>query len=136
MPCFPKLFAELAKEFSLPVRVPYTKVRLEGMGQLGVTDVISEHGVLMNDEGFMCEEGDSYRKMFHERAPGTVTEMYIHPAIEGPEIEAVRKSWWKTGVDNLQLFTEGRDKVKQTIKEEGFIVMGWREIRDLQRRKG
>jgi len=133
---FAKLYGELAKEFSLPVRLSYTRAKLAELGLVDVPAIISNQGVLMNDEGLMCETGDSYRKIFHERAPGTVTEMYIHAAVDCPELRAVRKQrdWWKVGVDNLQLFTEGREEVRRAIKEEGFIVIGWREIRDLQRR--
>ena len=62
--------------------------------------------------------------------------MYLHPAIACPEIETVRKKWWKIGVDELQLFTSDREILRQAIKEEGIILIGWREIRDLQRRGG
>jgi hypothetical protein len=133
---FAKLYGELAKEFSLPVRLSYTRALLAERGLEDMPAIISKQGVLMNDEGLMCETGDSYRKIFHERAPGTVTEMYIHAAVDCPELRAVRnqRDWWKVGVDNLQLFTEGREEVRRVIKEEGFTVIGWREIRDLQRR--
>ena len=53
MPEFAKLYAELGKEFSLPVRVPYTLARLEKMNQTGVRATIAKLGVLMNDEGVM-----------------------------------------------------------------------------------
>ena len=105
------------------------------MGQPGLRSMISDLGVIMCDESLELWGRDRYRKIFRERAPGTVTDMYIHPAIDGPEIQAVRKNW-KDGVGELELFTTYRDELKQAIKEEGFIVIGWREIRDLQRRGG
>ncbi len=135
---FAQLYGELAKEFRVPVRMSYTRAKLAEMGEQAMPATISKLGVLMNDEGMMCEAGKGYLKILRGRAPGTVTEMYIHPVIDGPEIRAVRKDkdWWKVGVDNLQQFTAGLDEVKQVIKEEGLIVIGWREIRDLQRRGG
>jgi predicted glycoside hydrolase/deacetylase ChbG (UPF0249 family) len=135
---FAQLYAELGREFSLPVRVPYTRARLVAMGQTGVRATISKLGVLMNDEGVMLAGRDSYRQMFRQRIPGTLTEIYIHPAIECPEIKTARaaQNWWKEGVDQLQLFTDLREELGQAIKEEGFIVIGWREIRNLQRRGG
>ena len=88
---FAKLYGELAKEFSLPVRMPPTQAQLIELGQPGLRAMISKLGVLMPDQGLQSQGQMSYsRKIFRERAPGTVTEMYIHPAIEGPEIEAVR----------------------------------------------
>jgi hypothetical protein len=139
LPVFFKLYCEFAKEFSLPVRTPYTQARLVELGQPGLHAMISKMGVLTTDQGFQSQGQMSYfRKIFREMAPGSITEMYIHPAIDGPEIEAVRiqGGWWKIGVGDLQIFTSGRDELRQAIKEEGIIVIGWREIRDLQRRGG
>ena len=137
LPVFCKLYGELGKEFNLPVRMPPTQARLieQGMGDLRPN--ISKLGVLMPDEG-MASLGqmDYLRKIFRERRPGTVSEIYIHPAVPGPEVEAVRikGGWWKLGVGDFQLFTTHTDELKQAIKEEGITLIGWREIRDLQRR--
>ena len=97
--------------------------------------MLSEHGVLRTDAGLEFLQ-QPYRKTLHELAPGTITEMYLHPAIEGAEIEAVRRTWWQRGVEELRLFTTERVSLEQLIHEEGIIVIGWRPIRDLQRRGG
>ena len=135
LPEFAKLYAELAKEFSLPVRMPPTQARLVELGQPGLRAMISRLGVLMSDESLELWGRDRFRQIFRERAPGTVTDLYIHPASAGPEIEAARKNW-KDGVAEFELFTRYRDELQQAIKEEGFIVIGWREIRELQRHGG
>jgi hypothetical protein len=137
LPEFDKLYGELGKEFSLPVRMPPTQARLIELGQPGLRAMISKMGVLMPDQGLQSQGQMSFfRQTFRGMAPGTVTEIYIHPAIDGPEIQAVRMQggWWKIGLGDLQLFTSGRDELRQAIKEEGIILIGWREIRDLQRR--
>jgi hypothetical protein len=134
---FAKLYGELAKEFNLPVRMPPTQAQLVKYGLPGLRAEISRLGVLMPDEGMASHGQKSFlRQVFHERAPGTVTEIYIHPAVDGPEIQAVRKTggWWKVGIGDFQLFTQDRAELAQAIKDEGLILIGWREIRDLQRR--
>jgi predicted glycoside hydrolase/deacetylase ChbG (UPF0249 family) len=136
---FMKLYGELAKEFNLPVRMPPTQAKLAELGQPGMRAMISKLGVLMSDEGMASHGQMSFlRKVFRERVPGTVSEIYIHAAVEGPEVEAVRKrgDWWKVGVGDYQLFTRDRDEIKQAIKDEGLILIGWREIRELQRHGG
>jgi len=136
---FAKLYAELAKEFSLPVRMPWTRVQLANMGQPGLHEIIAHQGVLMNDEGIQSQGQLSYfRKIFHERAPGTVTEMYVHPGVESAEMLAVRKTrdWWKIGAADFQIVTKDGDELRKAIKDEGFIMIGWRQIRELQRHGG
>jgi chitin disaccharide deacetylase len=136
---FMKLYAELAKEFNLPIRMPPTRAKLTELGAPGMRAMISRMGVLVPDAGMTSlGKKDFLRKVFHEQAPGTVSEIYIHAAVEGPEVEAVRKrgDWWKVGVGDYQLFTRDRDEIKQAIKDEGLILIGWREIREVQRHGG
>jgi predicted glycoside hydrolase/deacetylase ChbG (UPF0249 family) len=132
---FAKLYGELAKEFSVPVRMSYIRAGLAALSPMDLRAPISRQGVLMNDEGLMSHGENDYRKIFHERVPGTVTELYIHPAVDCPELETVRgkRDWWKVGVNNFESFARDRDQVRQAIKDEGLIVIGWRAIRDLQR---
>ena len=135
---FMKLYGELAKEFNLPIKMPPTQAKLVGFGQPGMRAMISKLGVLMTDEGMASHGQKSFlRQVFHERAPGTVTELYIHPAVDGPEVEAVRsrRDWWKVGVGDFQLFTTDRDEVRQAIKEEKIILIGWREIPGTSKRR-
>jgi hypothetical protein len=138
LPVFTKLYGEIGREFNLPVRMPHTQAKLVEIGQPGLRPMVSNMGVLMPDGGPALGGPENLRKVFHERLLGTVTEIYIHPAIECDEIKAVRwfQDWWKQGVGELQLFTTDREELKQAVKEEGFIVIGWREIRELQRSGG
>jgi hypothetical protein len=139
LPEFFRFYAELGKEFSLPVRLPYTQAKLAELGQPGVPAIISGLGVLTTDQGLQSQGQLSYfRDVFRHMAPGTVTEMYIHPAVDGPEVQAVRKQggWWKIGIVDLQLFTTDRTQLEAAIREGGIVVVGWRAIRDLQRRGG
>jgi predicted glycoside hydrolase/deacetylase ChbG (UPF0249 family) len=136
---FAKLYGELAKEFSVPVRMSYTPVLLKTLGLTDMPEIITKMGVIAAQEGYQAprEPGDVL-KLMRDQAPGTVREIYIHPVVDSPEARAVRieRDWWKTGVNNLALFTTGRDEVQKVIKEEGLIVIGWSKIRDLQRSGG
>ncbi|MPN17690.1 hypothetical protein SDC9_165045 [bioreactor metagenome] len=63
--------------------------------------------------------------------PG-VTEILIHAAAEGDEIRAITGSAPKR-IKELEFFTG--DKLKQLIREEGIIVIGYRPLFELQRKE-
>ena len=133
LPDFAKIYVELAEEFSLPVRMPPTQEKLVEMGLPGIRPMISKKGVLMADSGAAMEGRENYRKMLHELPKGAVSEIYVHPAVECDEIKAARKDWWQQGVGEHRLLTKDREELRQALKEEGIALIGWREIRDLQR---
>jgi predicted glycoside hydrolase/deacetylase ChbG (UPF0249 family) len=136
---FVKVYAEIAKEFNLPVRMPPTQAKFSEYGLPDVRPSYTKMGILMPDEGLASIGQKSFlQKFLHDRLPGTVSEIYIHPAVDGAEVQAVRATggWWKVGTGDYQLFATNRDEVRQMIKDEGIVLIGWRAIRDLQRHGG
>lgn len=64
--------------------------------------------------------------------PVGVTEIYLHPMVDSEELRAaVDHSAIKRGYEHRLL---ADPIVHQTIEEEGLIRIGWRALRDLQRR--
>ena len=62
--------------------------------------------------------------------PG-VTEVYVHPAADSPELRALAPDW-AARVDDHDAVT--RDKALLALAERaGVIFIGWRQLRDLMR---
>jgi len=65
--------------------------------------------------------------------PAGVTEIYLHPMVDDDELRAaVDYAAVKRGHE-LRLLTD--PAVLQAIADEGLVRLGWRELRDLQRRE-
>lgn len=65
--------------------------------------------------------------------PAGVTEIYLHPMVDGPELRAaVDYGAAKRGYERRLL---GDPLVHRVIEEEGLIRISWRALRDLQRRQ-
>jgi hypothetical protein len=62
--------------------------------------------------------------------PG-VTEMYIHPAVDTPELRAFAPDW-EGRVDDLALVA-GTGPLVDLLARAGAHVIGYRPLRDLQR---
>ena len=70
--------------------------------------------------------------MIAELKPG-VTELYIHPAVAGEEMQHITGSWKERDTE-YHLFTDDAS-VKQLLEQRGVKRIGWRALRDLQRKK-
>ncbi|MFD5215387.1 polysaccharide deacetylase family protein [Microbacterium sp. NPDC058345] len=65
------------------------------------------------------------------RVPAGVTELYLHPMVDGDELRgAVDYAAAKRGYE-LRLLND--PVVEQAIADEGLVRLGWRALRDLQR---
>jgi hypothetical protein len=62
--------------------------------------------------------------------PG-VTEVYVHPAVDTPELRAIDDGW-EARVDDLDLVS-ATGVVASAVADQGAITIGWREMRDLMR---
>jgi chitin disaccharide deacetylase len=62
--------------------------------------------------------------------PG-VTEMYVHPAVDTPELRAHAPDW-KGRVDDLDLVS-GVGLLAERLRQAGAHVIGYRPLRELQR---
>ena len=80
------------------------------------------------------EEGeaidDYWKRVVKNLKPG-VTELYIHAALPGEEIKHITDSW-ETRVKEYNVFTNDSE-MKQIIEDEGIVLIGYRELRELQR---
>ncbi len=66
----------------------------------------------------------------HDLRPG-VTEVYIHPAVDAPELRALADDW-PARVDDHELVTRDHS-LRQMLDRAGVHRIGFRPLRDLQR---
>jgi predicted glycoside hydrolase/deacetylase ChbG (UPF0249 family) len=129
-PEFFDVYLDLAVEFRLPLRLSGGSTeRLIGFP---FRDRAAEEGVVFPDR-FLYVAGVGSRAVLEEAlaglAPG-VTEAYVHPAVDTPELRAVTDDW-AARVDDHDLVTD--DRFRTTLDEAGVELIGYRELRELQR---
>jgi len=137
-PLYLKIYLQLAKEFDLPARMP-SQATCASIGYSHVREEFTQNGIIIPDY-FIHEEFANYTEDNVEEfwtnyikniKPG-VTEIYVHASKDGEELRAITNSA-KTRVKELSFFTS--DKIKQLIQNEGIIVIGYRPLFELQRKK-
>jgi hypothetical protein len=62
--------------------------------------------------------------------PG-VTEIYVHPAVDTPELRAFAPDW-EARVDDLSLVCDD-GPLRRALDQAGVATIGYRPLRDLQR---
>ncbi|MBV8159668.1 MAG: polysaccharide deacetylase family protein [Acidimicrobiia bacterium] len=133
-PEFFDVYLELATEFALPVRLPGAST--ERAVGFPFRQLAAEEGVLFPDH-FLYVRGVGSRRAI-ERAladlrPG-VTEVYVHPAVDTSELRAFAPDW-AARVDDHDLVT-GHSTLRALTERAGATLIGYRELRDLQRATG
>lgn len=136
-PAYHLMYAKLAKEFGLPVRMGSPET-YEKAGFPQIRKQVADIGVLFPDRLIHEEapEKGEPRKDFWIRIlkglkPG-VTELYIHAAVDCDELRAFTGTWRDRSTD-YALFTRDAD-IRRVIQEQGIIRIGYRALRDAQRR--
>ncbi|NOY76849.1 MAG: ChbG/HpnK family deacetylase [Calditrichaeota bacterium] len=134
---------ELAREFGLPFRLPLHAVEVEkSPKKYEMYRKMVQH---YRDQGFAILdylEADSYdvpvpkrfeyyKTIIKNLKPG-VTEIIIHCGLPTDEMKAVTTSWDRRTADH-DIFTDPR--MLQFIQEQGVKLIGWRTLRDWQRRQ-
>ena len=125
-PEFFDIYLDLAVEFGLPLRMagasaqrlvgfPYRDLA-EGKGVL-----FPDHFVLVGGVGSRAALGG----VIGELRPG-VTEVYLHPAADSPELRAIGTDA-NARVDDLALLT-GDDSIKSILDSSGAQLIGWRTL--------
>ena len=92
-----------------------------------------DEGVLFPDHFVLVQAVGSRRtieRTLFDLRPG-VTELYVHPAQDTPELRALAPDW-TSRVDDLDLVTEGSG-LRAMLERAGVVLVGYRELRDLQR---
>jgi predicted glycoside hydrolase/deacetylase ChbG (UPF0249 family) len=137
-PRYVKVYLELAAEFDLPVRMA-SQATLARFGHPELREQFAAKGILFPDDFVFDElkdEGKGVREFWLERIrnlkPG-VTELYIHAALPTDELKAITGSW-PTRSQEFEVFTHDSE-MRRLIAEQKVILIGYRPLRDLQRRE-
>jgi predicted glycoside hydrolase/deacetylase ChbG (UPF0249 family) len=126
------VYLDLAVEFTLPLRLAGASTQ-RNVG-FPFRDLAAEEGVLFPDH-FVYVGGvgsrRSIERVIFDLRPG-VTEVYIHPARDTPELRAISPGWPER-VDDLSLVTID-SSFKAMVERSGVHLVGWKALRDAQRR--
>ncbi len=131
-PEFFDVYLDLAIEFGLPLRLAGSSG--ERAAGFPFRRLAAEEGVAFPDQFIHVRAGVSSRATFLdvlERLRPGVTELYVHPAADTPELRAFAPDW-QARVDDLALLTE-RGPFHDALERAGVTLIGYRPLRDLQR---
>jgi len=133
-PEFFDIYLELAIDFGLPLRLSSaSSERLIGFPARQLT---AEEGVLFPDQFVAVTNSKgvgsrrAIEKVLFDLRPG-VTEVYLHPAADTPELRSVAPDW-PGRVDDLHLLVHDA-ALRARIERSGVKLIGFRELRDAQR---
>lgn len=130
------LYVQLAAEYRLPLRTAGRGL-LRQMGMESVLDAATRLGVLTPDHFWYggppaVEATEAYwTEVLRGLRPG-VTEIYVHAAVDTPELRAISGSCAQRPADHA-FFTAAT--TRQMLDDLGIELIGYREIRELQRRR-
>ncbi len=130
-PEFFDVYLELAVDFRLPLRLSGTSTE-RAIG-FPFRRLAAEEGVVFPDH-FVVVRGVGSRgsvlPLVDRLRPG-VTEVYVHPALDTPELRALAETDWTGRVDDLSLVTE--DDFATRLADADVHLIGYRPLRDLMR---
>lgn len=132
-PEFFDVYLDLALEYALPLRLGGASTQ-QAVG-FPFRDRADEEGVVAPDHlvrvaGVGVGSRSSILGALADLRPG-VTEMYVHPAMDTPELRAHAPDW-KGRVDDLDLVA-GTGVLAEQLRRAGAHVIGYRPLRELQR---
>ncbi|MBV8386170.1 MAG: hypothetical protein JO155_05200, partial [Acidimicrobiia bacterium] len=130
-PEFFDVYLELAADFGLPMRL--SGASTERVVGFPFRQLAAEEGVLFPDHLLVIPGVGSRRaieRVLADLRPG-VTEVYVHPAVDTPELRAFAPDW-AARVDDHDLIT-GHSTLRALAERAGATLIGYRELRDLQR---
>ncbi len=140
-PAYVEQYLKLAVEFDLPVRMA-SQETLEKFGGAGQRAAFAARGIVFPDD-FVYEDlkdmpkdpNGYWKRKLASLKPG-VTELYVHAGKPTDELKAITNSW-KTRSEEFETFTNDPE-VRAILEREKVIRIGWRPLRELQRkdRKG
>jgi predicted glycoside hydrolase/deacetylase ChbG (UPF0249 family) len=137
-PAYLEKYLQLAVEFDLPVRMA-SQQTFEKSGWPGFRQKFAAAGILFTDD-FVYDEmkyskpeevAPAWRKRLSNLKPG-ITELFIHAGKPTDELKAITGSW---AIRSAEAETFTRDaELRAILKRDHVKLVGYRAIRDLQRR--
>ena len=124
------VYLEMAVEFTLPLRMAGGSAeRLVGFP---FRRLAAEEGVIFPDHFVYTRVGSQreIEKALFDLRPG-VTEAYLHPAIDTDELRASHPDWARRVEDHALLTAD--PAFADLVERAGATLIGYRELRDLQR---
>ncbi|MCC7077190.1 MAG: ChbG/HpnK family deacetylase [Acidimicrobiia bacterium] len=125
-----EIYLDVAVEFDLPLRLSGPET--EALLGFEFRERAADAGIVFPDNFlFVPAVGTRSAIATLEAWPSGVTEVYVHPAIDTPELRAFAPDW-EGRVDDLYLVTEDED-FRATLEDADVHLIGYRELRDVQR---
>ncbi len=124
------IYVELAVDFDLPLRMAGASAqRVIGFPY---RELAAAEGVLFPDHFVHTPVGSrrAIERALFDLQPG-VTEVYVHPAVDTDELRASHPDWPQR-VEDHALVTSDRS-LPALVERAGAELVGYRELRDLQR---
>ena len=137
-PAYLEVYARLAKEYGLPLRLGSQSDFAAG-GYPDIRSRFAADGIVFPDELILPERRrpDESARAFILRTirelPAGVNELFIHASLMTPELQAVVPHG-AVRAEEFSLFTEDGE-IRETIAEQGVILIDYRPLRALQRRR-
>jgi predicted glycoside hydrolase/deacetylase ChbG (UPF0249 family) len=130
-PEFFDVYLDLAVEFDLPIRLSgRSSQKLVGFP---FRDLAEEEGVIAPDH-MIYYSGvggrTAFERLLEDVRPG-VTEIFLHPATDHAELRALAPDWERRVDDHRLLAAE--PQLREQLAAAGVELIGWRELRELQR---
>ena len=141
----PRLFdvyLTLAREFDLPVRFipPSEELRRPQAARLRAAGIVFQDYVIVGADQTPGELLPAYwRRKLAQLTPGVVTELYIHVAVDQPELRAMLgdlpfRTGWRDRVDEYRIFTADPE-LRRILDANGVKLIRWKDLRALQRKE-
>lgn len=129
-PEFFDVYLDLAVDFDLPLRL--SGASTQDLIGFPFRDLAEDEGIVAPDH-LIYYSGvggrSAFEQLLEDPRPG-VTEIFLHPATEHAELRALAPDWERR-VDDHRLLTSS--ELRNAIERAGIRLIGWRELRDLQR---
>ena len=135
MPAYHELYIRVAKDYNLPCRMAGHDL-MDRFGGGYLIEMADRMGVLHPDVLYMddppsIEATESFwKERISQLQPGKVSEIYIHCAVESPEIRATTGSAARRIADT-DFFSN--PETRKWILGQGVELISYRELRYLQR---
>ncbi len=131
-----QVYRRLAKEYDLPLRMGSQELLAAAggghqRGQLDSDGIIYPDYLIHGGRKSGESVTDYWKRMLSDLKPG-VTELYIHAAAAGEEIQHITNSW-KERATEYELFTKDPE-IRRILDSQNVKRIGYRALRDLQRK--